>query len=259
MDDSHKRKRMTGATAKLKKVKAPKPPQIHEEGHSTLRNAGLVFIGLAAATALWMPRRWFYRISGASALLYGLIAYFFRQPQRQLPSLEGAVFSPADGTIVDIREVYEKEFLHRRCLRVSIFLSIFNVHMNWIPVGGRVAYMRYHPGQYLVAMHPKSSELNERHTVAIETATGEAVLVRQIAGLIARRIRWKVQPGQLVQAGEELGFIKFGSRVDIFLPLGSSLQVQRHQNVVGSETVLALLPASPQPENEAEVANHARP
>ena len=138
-----------------------------------------------------------------------------------------------------IEEVEEPEYFNGKCLQISVFMSPFNVHVNRNPVSGIVSYFKYHPGKYLVAWHPKSSTENERTTTVIKTKSGQEVLFRQIAGALAKRICWYVKEGQPVQQGGEMGFIKFGSRVDIFLPLDAKVNVQLNQKVSGGETVLA--------------------
>src|SRR5262249_17040253 len=148
------------------------------------------------------------------------------------------VLSPADGKVVAIEEVTENEFYHEKRIQLSIFMSPLNVHLNRFPIGGNVDYFRHHRGKYLVAWHPKSSELNERTTVLIRNHT-KSVLVRKIAGYVARRIVCYARENMITVQGEELGFIKFGSRVDVFLPLNSKVKVGLHQKVTGGETVLA--------------------
>jgi phosphatidylserine decarboxylase len=150
-----------------------------------------------------------------------------------------AIFSPADGTIVAIETVIEREYFHDERLKISIYMSALNVHLNRVPVTGEVTYGSYHKGQYLVAFHPKASELNERSTIVYKAQNGKEVLIRQIAGALARRIVTYSKQGQKVTAGEELGFIKFGSRCDVFLPVGTPVRVAMDQRVTGGETVLA--------------------
>jgi phosphatidylserine decarboxylase len=142
--------------------------------------------------------------------------------------------------VVAIERVLEQEFYHEERLKISIYMSALNVHVNRIPVTGKVIYTRYHPGKYLVAFHPKASELNERQTVVIEAANGQKVLIRQIAGILARRIVCYLKVGQAVRAGDELGFIKFGSRCDVFVPLDANIQVALQQRVKGGETILTI-------------------
>jgi phosphatidylserine decarboxylase len=168
---------------------------------------------------------------------------FFRIPNRSFLPVRGAVLSPCDGKIVMIREVEETEYFADRRLQVSVFMSINNVHINWMPVNGKVKYFRHHQGKYLVAWHPKSSEKNERTTFVVDVdnrGTAE-ILFRQIAGYVARRIVTYVGEGELVAQNQQLGFIKFGSRMDLFLPLGTEICVKEGDIVKGTETVLAKL------------------
>lgn len=174
-------------------------------------------------------------------LLVLLIIRFFRVPKREARFEDGFVMAPADGTIVEIKETYEGEFLKTNVIQVSIFMSVFNVHINWFPIKGRVSYYKYHPGDYLVAMHPKSSEKNERTSVVIESEKGVNILIRQIAGLLARRIVCYAEEGKDINQNQELGFIKFGSRVDLFLPIETRVQVTKGQKVKGTQTIIAKL------------------
>ena len=167
-----------------------------------------------------------------------LIITFFRLPDRQIKPDESLIYSPADGKIVSIEEVFEDEFLKKECKKISIFMSVFNVHQNRIPVSGKVVYSKHHPGKYLVAWHPKSSVKNERHTVVIETNKGELILIRQIAGIVARRIICNVKEGDEVKQGDELGFIMFGSRVDVFSPLNIKINIELKEKTKGNITVL---------------------
>jgi len=179
------------------------------------------------------------------SIIYGFTITFFRYPTRFTSREQDIVLAPADGRIVNIERVYEPEYFEDERLIVSIFLSVFNVHLNWLPVDGTVCYQQYHPGQYLVAFHPKSSELNERSTTVIETTNTTKVMVRQIAGLLARRISTYPQEGDAVKAGDELGFIKFGSRVDLLLPVDAVPCVTLYQAVRGGEDVIATFGNSP--------------
>jgi phosphatidylserine decarboxylase len=168
-----------------------------------------------------------------------LSSLFFRLPVRLLEPDPGIVYSPADGKVVVIEETEEKEYFNDLRLQVSIFMSPFNMHSNRYPVSGRIKYMKYHPGHYMVAWHPKSSELNERSTIVIETGSGTEVLVRQIAGAVARRIVTYAKKSQDVMQGDELGFIKFGSRVDLFLPLGTEIKIPILQQVKANKSIIA--------------------
>ena len=175
-----------------------------------------------------------------SIVLWLFIISFFRVPSRELVVNEDFVIAPADGKVVVIEEAYDEEYFKDKRLQISIFMSPANVHQNRNPVSGEVVYSRYHKGKYLVAWHPKSSTENERHSVVIMNNSGE-VLVKQIAGAVARRIVNYLKVGQKADQAAEMGFIKFGSRVDVLLPLGSKVEVKLNQVVVGGITVLAKL------------------
>lgn len=176
-----------------------------------------------------------------SQLIFLFFVQFFRNPTRNTPINPKHIIAPADGKVVVIEEVEEPEYFQGKRKQVSIFMSPFNVHSNRNPVSGIVKYFKYHPGLYLVAWHPKSSTENERTTLVIETPEGQEVLFRQIAGALARRICWYVKEGDKVLQGQEFGFIKFGSRVDIFLPLDTKVMVNLGDKPVGGETVIAEL------------------
>ncbi len=178
-----------------------------------------------------------------SLVLFVLVVQFFRIPTRLLTTGESQVIAPADGKVVVIEETEEGEYFKDRRRQVSIFMSPLNVHVNRNPVTGTVRYFKYFPGKYLVAWHPKSSTENERTTVVVEVANGAQILFRQIAGAVARRIIWYVKEGQAVKQGEEFGFIKFGSRVDVFLPLDAKINVNIGDITKGGVTVIAELTA----------------
>ena len=217
---------------------------LHREGYglvSFAASSALVAVGLL----FWLEAEtWLVQLVGVLGLLdVVLIAQFFRIPKRVPVAEEGQILCPSDGKVVVIEEVEESEVFGDKRIQVSIFMSPLNVHAQWAPMAGEVTHANYHPGKYLVAWHPKSSTENERTTLVINGARGP-VLFRQIAGAVARRIRWYIEPGQQVELGEEVGFIKFGSRIDVFLPLGSDIHVGLEQKVKGRETVLATLPAN---------------
>ena len=170
-----------------------------------------------------------------------IILQFFRSPHLSIHTDDKNVLCPADGKVVVIEETNETEFLKDRRIQISVFMSPINVHINRNPVAGIVKYFRYHPGKYLVAWHPKSSTENERTIIVIENSAGVPVLFRQIAGALARRIVWYVKEGDKVEQGQQFGFIKFGSRVDVFLPLGTKVNVGLNEVVKGGRTVLATL------------------
>jgi phosphatidylserine decarboxylase len=170
-----------------------------------------------------------------------LVLQFFRNPKRETQPNEKHIISPVDGKVVVIEEVYEKEYFKDQRLQVSIFMSPLNVHVTRYAIGGSVVFSKYHPGKYLVAWHPKSSELNERTTVVLENKTAGQILYRQIAGAVARRIVNYAKVGDQVEQGADAGFIKFGSRVDVFLPIGTKINVKIDQKVKGGVDSIALL------------------
>ncbi len=202
--------------------------------------SGATLVGIS----MWFDApSWLVQLMGfLAAVDVVLVAQFFRVPKRVPKAEKGEILCPSDGKVVVIEEVEEPEVFGDKRIQVSIFMSPLNVHAQWAPLPGKVTHANYHPGKYLVAWHPKSSTENERTTLVIEGERGP-VLFRQIAGAVARRIRWYIEPGQQVDLGEEVGFIKFGSRIDVFLPLGSEVHVGLDQKVKGRETVLATLPA----------------
>lgn len=223
--------------------------RIHKEGYRIITNSFFIIAAMVAPFFIFAQGTKCGIIAGSvGLLLFILIVRFFREPSRESLLDQTAVIAPADGTIVIVKKVYESEYLKEECLQVSIFMSVFNVHVNWFPVKGKVLYFKYHPGRYLVAMHPKSSEKNERTTVVTET-NGTRILTRQIAGYIARRIVCYAKEGSDVNVGEQMGFIKFGSRVDLFLPIDSRVQVTKGQKVKALQTIIAKLP------QEGEIAS----
>ena len=171
-------------------------------------------------------------------LFWFFIVAFFREPRRVRIHDTDLVFAPCDGRVVVTEVVSEDEYLKEEMLQISIFMSITNVHMNWVPVGGEVEYFKYHPGRFLVAWHPKSSTENERTTIVIECNNGKTVLMRQIAGAMAKRIVSYAPVGGQARQDQHAGFIKFGSRVDLFLPLGTQIEVKLGQKTTGSQTII---------------------
>ena len=174
-------------------------------------------------------------------LIFILILQFFRNPKRNIQLNDAQVMSPVDGKVVVIEEVHESEFFNDKRLQVSVFMSPINVHVTRYPIGGKIIFSKYHPGDYLVAWHPKSSEKNERTTVVVENFKFGKVLYRQIAGALARRIVNYAEEGHNVVQGSDAGFIKFGSRVDLFLPLDTKLTIKLNQKVRGGETIIGEL------------------
>ena len=215
--------------------------RIHKEGYLMI---GGVFCVLAVINGIvmWLAHPYVLGFTlFASLIFFVLVVQFFRNPKREILLLDDKlVYAPADGKIVVIEETNEDEYFHDRRIQVSIFMSPLNVHVNRNPISGIVKYFRYHEGKYLVAWHPKSSTENERTTIVIDSGRHQ-ILFRQIAGAVARRIKAYVKEGDQVWQGKDMGFIKFGSRVDVFLPLGTKLNVGIGQKTVGGVTVLAEL------------------
>jgi len=203
---------------------------LHREGYLIMA-VGLVILSAIQIGNyfLWTITGWtwlFLLLSMGALLMAYLIIQFFRVPSRVFSYTDNDVLCPADGKVVVIEEVTESEYFHDRRIQVSIFMSPMNVHANYNPISGLIKYVKYHPGLFLVAWHPKSSTENERTTMVIEHPSGKEVLFRQIAGAVARRICYYIQPGQTVKSGDEFGFIKFGSRVDVLLPLDCKINVK---------------------------------
>jgi len=218
---------------------------IHKEGYTSLALCVLLIFVSNALIQFYYPSahnlKWIvYILSGA---LFLIILQFFRSPSIRINIDEKNVLCPADGKVVVIEETEETEYLKDRRIQISVFMSPINVHINRNPISGVVKYFKYHKGKYLVAWHPKSSTENERTTVVIENKDGVSVLFRQIAGAMARRIVWYVKKDDVVEQGKQFGFIKFGSRVDVFLPLGTKINVGIGEVVKGGRTVLAELAA----------------
>jgi phosphatidylserine decarboxylase len=218
--------------------------RFHREGYNWLVGMALVVMLLALCISLgWVPAGTGLLLMTVLVLLYGFVLQFFRNPLRKLTREDDRlVYAPADGKVCAIEEVDEPEYFMGRRLLVSVFMSPLNVHVNRNPVGGQIAYFKYHPGTYLAAWEPKSSTENERTTVVYRNTRAE-ILIRQIAGALARRIRCYVQVGDAVRQGEEMGFIKFGSRVDLYLPLDAVVRVRLNDRVQGKIDVIAELPA----------------
>ncbi len=215
--------------------------RIHKEGYGTISLSFLLLAGLCALFYFLVPALLFGVLLVAAVLFFGLIVQFFRNPERKIARIDSSlVYVPADGKVVVIEECSETEYFKDRRIQVSIFMSPLNVHVNRYPIGGEVEYYKYHQGKYLVAWHPKSSTENERSTTVIKNDNA-SILVRQIAGAVARRIKNYAEVGTEIAQGEELGFIKFGSRVDIFLPLGTEIKVEIGQKVSGNRDILAVL------------------
>jgi len=216
--------------------------RIHKEGYKILAISLILFIVIFALCWFAMGPIALFISLAILVPLYLFMLRFFRIPSRSIEIDENKVLSPCDGKVVAIEEVFESEYLNTKCIQVSVFMSVWNVHINWYPVSGKVVYSKYHPGKFLVAWEPKSSTLNERTTVALERNDGVKVLFRQIAGFVARRIICTAKAGNSVKQADEVGFIKFGSRVDVLIPLSSKVKVELNQKVAGTQTVLAIIP-----------------
>ena len=212
--------------------------RIHREGRWIVLITVVLLLALVVLSSMYLPYQVNYLSSALSLLVLILVLRFFRVPSRRPYVDDLAISAPADGKVVVVEKVEEHEFFMGPCMQVSIFMSIHDVHINYFPVSGTVSYLKYHPGKYLVARNPKSSELNERCSVGIETDHGR-LLVRQVAGYVARRIRCYAEEGAKAQQGTEMGFIKFGSRLDLFLPPETPILVEPGQRVIGGITPVA--------------------
>ena len=217
--------------------------RIHKEGFKSIVIAGLIFLILNLASFFFFSFNYPLLSLAIFIVTLGLFLFivsFFRVPDRKLVTGENVVVAPADGKVVVIEETYDEEYFQDKRLQISIFMSPANVHQNRSPITGEVVYSEYHKGKYLVAWHPKSSTENERHSVVIKNNKAE-ILVKQIAGALAKRIINYLREGQVIQQSAEFGFIKFGSRVDVLLPPDTKVNVTMNQVVKGGITVLATL------------------
>lgn len=214
---------------------------LHKEGTNSILWSTLLMSLVGALAFMEGGKYWgLWLLWLACLFIWAVVVFFFRMPRRDYGVPESnLLLSPADGKIVDIAQVHEPEYFSGVCTKISVFMSPANVHVNRYPVSGKVVYCRYHAGKYLVAWHEKSSDLNERNTVVLQTPYGAEVLVRQIAGAVARRIVPYAKVGMDVSATEELGFIKFGSRVDLYFPSRAEIKVEKDQKVKGGISVLA--------------------
>lgn len=217
--------------------------KIHREGYSlVLYSLGVTAVINALIILLFIEIKylWISTLS-ISALFICFLTYFFRKPERKVREDAAKIFVPADGEVVAIEERVEDEYFKDKRLQLSVFMSVFNVHSNTYPVSGKIKYIKHHRGKFFIASHPKSSVYNERLSLVIETEQGVEIMVRQIAGAVARRIVSYASQDSRVKQGDELGFIKFGSRVDIFLPAGTEPRVVLHQKVRANIDILANL------------------
>ncbi|MEQ9402679.1 MAG: phosphatidylserine decarboxylase family protein [Cyclobacteriaceae bacterium] len=216
--------------------------RIHKEGIKIIPVAaiilGLLYWGLYVLIPFLVVQ---YILAAATLIFFILIVRFFRNPKVITPEEDGIVYAPAEGKVVVIEKTYEGEWLKEDRIQVSIFMSPLNVHVNRSPVKGKISYFQYHPGKFLVAWHPKSSSENERTSISVKTEFGIEILMRQIAGAVARRIAFYPKVGDAVNQGSSVGFIRFGSRVDLFLPLDADIKVKIGDLTKGGETVVAKL------------------
>ncbi|MBS1645216.1 MAG: phosphatidylserine decarboxylase family protein [Bacteroidetes bacterium] len=215
--------------------------KIHREGHWYIVIATLLWLLLGYLSFNFLPAWLSYPLNIVFFLLWFWVIWFFRLPARQLSQGDKLIVAPADGKVVVIEETFEPEYFKDKRLQISIFMSPLNVHVNRSPIDGTVRYMKYHAGKFLVAWHPKSSTENERTTLVIENKN-LTILLRQVAGAVARRICYYKKEAEPIKQNEEFGFIKFGSRVDIYLPLGTLVDVKINEIVQGGVSVLAHLP-----------------
>ncbi len=216
---------------------------IHREGYTILSITTLFFLLVNGLTYTFFANNTVILsiVLGISLVFFLLVLQFFRFPKRNQSLGENLVICPCDGKVVVIEETMEPEFFKDKRLQISVFMSPINVHANWYPVSGKISYLRYHEGKYLVAWHPKASTENERTTIVIQKDTKTSVMCRQIAGALAKRIVYYPHENDMVRQGAEMGFIKFGSRVDIYLPLGTKINVELGQKTTGGVTILAEL------------------
>ena len=217
--------------------------KINKEGYKIIGVTGLICLAIWGL-AYWLidsfsGSMWF--IAVFLFVFWFFVAAFFREPRRVQIHDDELVFSPCDGRVVVTEVVHEKEHIDCEMMQISIFMSVTNVHINWLPVGGDIEYFKHHQGRFLVAWHPKSSTENERTTTVVRMKDGRKVLIRQIAGFVARRIVSYAKPGKHIKQNDRLGFIKFGSRVDILIPKDSELFVEIGDPVIGSQTPIARL------------------
>lgn len=216
---------------------------IHKEGKNLLFYLMLIFVAINLAILYYFPEMELLQnmVIISSIILYVLVLQFFRIPNIKIPVNDKHVLAPADGKVVVIEKTVEQEHFNEERIQVSIFMSPLNVHVNRSPVSGIIKYFKYHPGKFLLAWNPKASEDNERTTLVLEMQNGAEILVRQIAGFLARRIKWYVKEENQLGQGQEFGFIKFGSRVDVFLPTDAKILVENGTKTKGGITPIAEL------------------
>ena len=214
---------------------------IHKEGHKIIAIEFVLLLSINLVIYFFVTKNPIitYSLITISLLFWLFVIRFFRKPKRDILVDENKIYAPADGKVMVIEEIEETEFLNEKRIQVSVFMSVWNVHINWFPIQGVVKYFKYHPGKFLIASLPKSSTDNERTTVVVEDKNKRQLLLRQIAGFVARRIISYAPKGKNVEQNSEMGFIRFGSRVDIMLPLDAKIEVHLGQKVKGTQTVIA--------------------
>jgi phosphatidylserine decarboxylase len=216
---------------------------IHKEGRSIVAIAFFILLIINVLVYFLISRNVIvtWTLGIPSFLIFLFVVRFFRKPTRPLITDNNTVYAPADGTVLVIEETEEPEYFKDKRIQISVFMSVWNIHINWYPLKGIIKYFKYHPGEFLMARVPKSSTLNERTSVVIEDEKKRQILVRQIAGIVARRIISYAKETKSVEQNSELGFIRFGSRVDVFLPLDADIQVKLGDKTKGTQTIIATL------------------
>lgn len=219
--------------------------KIHREGYGSIAVMAIFVILVVIAINVFYPVQstWHFVLYGLLLVFLVMVVQFFRSPNREILPDDETVLCPADGVVVVVEDTMEEEYFKEPMRLVSIFMSPLNVHLNRYPVSGKVNYQKYHAGKFLVAWHPKSSSLNERTSIVIENPNGFQLLLRQVAGAVARRIVCYSKHGMEVKQGDELGFIKFGSRVDLFMPLNTDIKVSIGDKVKGGKSIIARFPS----------------
>ncbi|MEF9986029.1 MAG: phosphatidylserine decarboxylase family protein [Bacteroidales bacterium] len=214
--------------------------KIHKEGYSILATTFIIVASIILSAYIFLGWEQTTKIITVfGVLFFAFITRFFRTPKRVSVIDKDLVIAPCDGKVVIVQEVLENEYLKTKCIQVSVFMSVFNVHVNYYPIGGKILYFKHHHGNYIIASHPKASEKNERTSIVIETAGNHKILFRQIAGYIARRIVCYAIVGERANQCSQVGFIKFGSRMDVFLPLDTNIMVKVGDKVTACETIIA--------------------
>lgn len=214
---------------------------IHKEGYGLLKIVLILVLLILIIGFYFLKNKLFIILTIVLVILYVFLLWFFRNPNRIFIGKDYDVVAPVDGKVIAIKQTFEVEFFKKKCIQISIFMSPLNIHVTRYPVSGKVIYSKYYPGEHLLAYHPKASIKNEHTTVVVETKNNIKVMFRQIAGFLARRIVLYAKNGDKIKAGTEFGFIKFGSRLDLFLPLNSKIFIKIGQKTIGAKTIIASL------------------